>query len=435
MRADAAGADGGGHAAGLGLGGQLLGGAFSLSHFEYGGGFVDEVRSFAGESLRRATELDFNTTIGLTSGAIGSSLPVNFRARQLQFSDGRSQINASLRGSARLPGLIASNTFEYGRSSSPGPGSNFSQLAGDFNLATFNRSRTQFRGSVGYRILPQLEVVNISAVMDRAIDERTVVSASGGYSLANGEVTVGASAIREFEKFTLALDGQYSPQQGTYAMALRLGFSFGRDPLQRRYYVASPGQASSGALALRAFQDLDGDLLYGPGDRPLPDVDFAVFNNVATSNAEGFARLGELGNGSPVSVQVDPSSLPDISMAPVSRGIEIIPRAGRFHTLDFPIVELSEIEGSVIFVDGEERRGVSGLRLKLHNVADGAEYWVRTQRDGYFFYEQILPGTYSVIIDPAQAQRLGLCLDPIDPFTVPATGSFLEQNFSVRRCE
>ncbi len=433
LRADAGLSDGNGVAAGLGLGGQALGGAFSLSHFEYRGDFVDEVRSFNSDILRRATEFEFNTTLGFASSVIGSVLPVNMRARRVQYADGRSQLAASLRGSARLSGLILSNTFEYAESSAPGA-SGFRQLAGDFNLATFNRSQTQFRASLGYRILPQLEISQISADVDHAIDQQTVVSASAGYSPLADTVTLGASAIREFDKFTLAFDGQYSPQRSTYAVALRLGLSFGRDPLRRNFFVTSPGQASSGTVALRAFQDLDGDLLYGPGDRALPEVNFAVFNNVAITDADGFARLGDLGNGNPVVVQADPSSLPDIAMAPASRGVEIVPRPGRIHTLDFPIVELSEVEGTVVFADGDSTRGVSGLRLKLRSKADGQEYWTRTERGGYYFYEQVRPGDYEIMIDPAQADRLGVCLDEAGSLVVPSTGTIIEQDLSVKTC-
>ncbi|MWV26586.1 hypothetical protein [Aurantiacibacter rhizosphaerae] len=433
LRADAGMSDGGGYATGLGLGGQALGGAFSLSHFEYGGGFIDEVRSFTSDALRRSTELDFNTSLGLASGVLGNSLPINLRARHIEFANGRRQIDASLRGSARLPGFLASHTFEYGRSSSPG-GRTFSQLAGDFNLATFNQSRTQFRASLGYQILPQLELTQISGDVDHALDDRTVLRASAGYSLRNDEVTVGLSGIREFDRFTLALDGQYSPQKGTYSAALRLGLSFGRDPLRQRFFIASPGQASSGAVSLRAFQDLDGDRVYGPGDVALPDVNFIAFNETSTSDDEGFARLGELGNGNPVAVQVDPSSLPDIAMAPVDRGIEIVPRPGRFHVLEFPIVELSEIEGTVFFVEGENRRGVSGLRIKLQGLEDDKEFWARSERGGYFFYEQVLPGQYEVVIDPEQAERLGICLGNENTVTVPPSGDIIQQDFTVRSC-
>lgn len=434
VRADVGAANGGGHAAGLGVGGSALGGAFALTHFQYGGPFVDEVRSFSGQPLRQATEFDFNASLGFASSVIGTALPISVRARHLEFADSRKQFSAALRASARLEGLIASNTFEYNQSSTPGFQS-FSQLAGDFNLATFSQSRTQVRGAIGYRILPDLALVQVSAGINHAIDDRTVVNASAAYSIANSEFSVGASAIREFERFTLALDGQYAPQQGTYAVALRIGFSFGREPLRQRLFVSSPGLASSGALALRAFQDLDGDLTYSPGDVPLPAVDFAAFNSVATTSEEGYAMLGDLGDGIPVAVQVDLSSLPDISMAPARRGVEIVPRRGRFHTLEFPITEVSEIEGSVNFVDGDSKRGVSGLRLQLRDVKDGTEYWTRTERGGYFFYEQVLPGNYQVLIDPEQSERLGICLDTHEPITVEPRGNIIERDLSVRICD
>jgi hypothetical protein len=37
-------------------------------------------------------------------------------------------------------------------------------------------------------------------------------------------------------------------------------------------------------------------------------------------------------------------------MAPASRGTEIVPRAGRFHVMDFPIIALSEVEGTVFLL-------------------------------------------------------------------------------------
>ncbi|MCB2066605.1 MAG: hypothetical protein KDE15_08210 [Erythrobacter sp.] len=434
IRADAGFSDGGGLALGAGLGGALLGGAFTLSHFEYSGGFVDEVRSFTSDTLRRATELDFNTSIGFANSSSGISLPLNLRARHLEFTDGRRQVNAALRSSLRFSGMIASNTFEFANTTAPGTDS-LTILAGDFNLATFNRSNTQLRGSLSYRILPEPALVQVSGSVDHAVDDRTLLRATAAYSLANDEVAFGASAIREFDRFTLALDGQYAPQQGTYAAALRIGFSFGRDPLRQRLFVTSPGKASSGAVALRAFQDLDGDLLYGPADEPLPGIDFTVFNNVATTDDLGFARLDDLGEGAPVVVQVDPSSLPDITMAPANRGIEIVPRAGRIHTLMYPVVEVSEVEGTVSFSSDDNLRGVSGLRLQLQAEGGGPQFWTRTERGGYFFFEQVMPGTYHMMIEPEQAERLGICLDAPELVEVAARGDIIAQDYTVRACE
>lgn len=434
LRADAGLSDGGGHAVGLGVGGRALNGAFTLSHFEYGGGFIDETHAFTSEPLRRATELDFNTSLNVGGVVSATYLPITFRGRHLEFANGQKQTNASLRSSMRLPGMITSNTFEFSRNASP-VSSTVTQLFGNFDLATFSQSDTQLRGSLGYRISPNPRVTTVTAEANHALDDKTVVRGSAAYSFMGDEVSLGLSAIREFERFTLALDGRYSVREGDYSVALRLGFSLGHDPKRNRVFLHRPGLASSGAVSVRVFQDVDGDGVFGTPDKRLPEVGLAVHNNSATTNADGFAMLGELGDGNRVSVQIDQSTLPDLLMAPVNPGIEIIPRAGRIHQTDFPIVELSEVEGSVTFVDEGSGRGVSGLRLQLVDRNGEAQHFVRTERGGYYFFEQVKPGIYAITIDPEQAQRLGICLSEAEQVTVLPTGDIISRDLKVRACD
>lgn len=414
---------------GAGVGGRLLGGSFSLSHFEYGGEFRDEIRSNSRDPLRRATELDFNGNVEFS----GTAIPIATRVRHIEFADGRSDTNAIFRSSYRLPSVVVSNTMEYSRNAGPA-GSNFSQLIGNFDLATFRRSRIQMRASMGYSLLQGPEITNVSGEVDYQIDDRTIVSGQAFYSLRSGEFGFGSSAVREFEKFTLAIDGNYAFEQKSYSVALRIGFSLGRDPLRRKSFVAPPGQASSGAVSLRAFQDMDGNGTFGTGDVPIKDVEFSVFNNTATTDDQGIARLMRLGNGNPVAVQVDPSSLPDIMMAPASRGVEIVPRAGRFHVMDFPIVALSEIEGTITFEGADTTRGVSGLRLVLLNSNGEVAASVRTERGGYYFFEQIKPGTFALALDPDQAAQLGVCLTGDLAIRVAPAGDIHNLDAVVREC-
>lgn len=433
LRADGAISDKGSYAAGIGTAGRALGGSFTLSHFEYGGGFVDELRSNTRDPMRRATELDFNTSLNLGAKTKRKTVPIAARIRHIEFADGRVDTDAIFRGSYRLPGMVASNTLEYARDVGLN-GSNLSQLIGNFDLATFRRSRTQFRGSVGYSLLQGPEITNVSGAIDYQFDDQTTVSSQATYSFNGGGLNVGASAIRDFDKFSLAFDGNYGFEQQSFSLAFRLGFSFGRDPLRQRYFVARPGQASAGAASLRAFQDMDGNRTFSEGDIPLKDVDFVVFNNTSTTNENGMARLTQLGNGNRATIQVDPSTLPDILMAPVERGVEIVPRAGRFHVTDFPIVALSEIEGTVAFKDAENGRGVSGLRLQLIDESGEIGGAVRSERGGYFYFELIKPGTYKLAIDPAQAKRLGICILDEPQVAAEPSGGIYSLKASVRSC-
>ena len=430
LRGDVGVSDGGGKAFGLGLGGRALGGGFRLTHFEYSGPFIDELRAIGSQPLKRATEIDFNTSLGLGGDTY---LPVTLRGRRTEYQDGRLQTNAIARASLRLPGLIGSNTLNYTDFSTSRAGG-FSQLVGNFDLATFNRSSTQVRGSLGYRVHPDPTITQIGAEVSQAIDDRTVVRGSAAYAFENGGAVVGLSAIREFDRFTLALDSQYDFERRDHAVALRVNLSFGRDPLRGQFFVARPGIASSGAVAVRAFHDLDGDRLFGPGDTPLRDVTFSASNNTAQTDENGLARLGELGNGNRAVIQVDPSSLPDIFMAPVRRGVEIVPRAGRFHTTDFAIIELSEVEGTVSFAEDTSARGVSGLRLQMLDEAGELTDFVRTERGGYFFFERVEPGTYELVIDPEQAARLNLCLAPSEALLIGSSSDILSVELTVATC-
>ena len=406
VKADAGYADGGAAAYGIGLGGRFGRTALTLSHTQYSGLFPDETKTASNQFLRRATELDVNTYLSIGDGVF--SLPVSARLRNYVDVDGRNTLFGGIRASTRLSGLLVSNTLDYSRVKAPDLAKN-EQLFGNFDLATLGRGSTRARLSLGYQLMPQTDLTNTSIEINHAIDERTSIRGVAGYDFNARQPRFGISGVREFDRLTLALDGNYSFLDDSYYVGLRVGFSLGRDPLRGKTFMTRPGLASSGGATVRAFRDLDGDGLFGSGDEAIPDVDFATYNQTGKTNAAGVARLTNLGLGRAISIQMDTTSLPDIDMAPVSPGLEVVPRAGRIHAIDYPVVALSEVEGMARFTDGDGERGVSGVRLHLVNEKGEVVAYARTEIDGYYFFERVLPGTYRLRIDPEQVDRLQLC--------------------------
>ena len=434
LKGDVAAANGGAMAFSAGVGGRFGNSAVTLSHIEYSGDFVDETRSISGEFLRRATELDFNTTINLGNPVSGLVIPVTARARHQESTNGRLRTDATMRASTRMAGLLVSNTLEYNRTSLPQLETQ-SRLFGNFDLSTLGRSRTRGRVSLGYEIAPNPDIVSANLEMDHAIDENTAIRGSVGYAFQTKSTQIGLSAVRDFDRFSLALDGNYGFRDNSYSVGLRLGFSFGRDPLRGNLFIARPGLASSGGASVRAFRDMDGDGVFGPVDTPLPEVGVVTFNQTKETGEDGIARIGNLGSGKGVSVQIDSSTLPDIDLAPAVDGIEIVPRPGRLHTADFPIVALSEIEGTLRFTEDGNSKGVSGVRLQLRNAAGEEAGFAKTEIDGYFFFERVKPGEYSIILDPGQAKRLSLCADRNYGVTVGFEADLLSQDIDIGVCE
>ena len=424
---------GGGKAVEFGVGGKLFGLSYALTHAEYRGRFTDELQSFTGDVLRRSTEINVNTTLDLGGDKRPLLFPLYGQFRRVEFADGRKQTDAALRGSVPFAGLLFSNTLNYASNSVPGFGGH-SQLIGSFDLATLRGSRLQLRASADYAILPQPSLRGGMLQADYALDERTLVRASVGHTLEDSQTRFGLSAVRRFGQFTLAFDGNYGVPDGSYNAALRLGFSFGRNPLSGRLFFAEPGLTSGGAVAVRAFRDANGNRRFDSGEAVVPEVGFITSSRHGKTDASGLAFIGALGDGSRSSMTIDLETLPDIALAPVSEGIEVIPRAGRVHATDFAIQELSDIEGTAFFTEGAGLgREVSGLVLVLVDAQGKTVARARTEGDGSFYFEQLHPGDYTVAIDKNQAASLKIHLAEAIGLTIGAKSAWLKQVVKVSR--
>lgn len=431
VKADAGFAEGNAMALGLGVGGRFGQTAITASHTEYSGEFLDETKTAGQQFLRRATEIDINTNLGF--GDDGFALPVSVRLRNYLDVDGRNTLFGGMRASTRLSGLLVSNTLEYARTTGAQIEAN-DQLYGNFDLATLSRNSTRARVSLGYQLMPETNFTNVALEIDHALDEKTSIRGVAGYDFVSDSPRFGISGVREFERFNLALDGNYSFADKSYYAGLRIGFSLGRDPLRGRMFVARPGLASSGGATLRAFRDLDGNGTFGSGDEPMPDVDFIAYNQTGTTDAKGVSRLTGLGAGRAISLQMDTTTLPDIDSAPAFPGLEVVPRAGRIHAIDYPVVALSEVEGMARFVEAGAERGVSGVRLQLVNAKGEVVAFARTELDGYYFFERIAPGSYRLQIDPEQLERLQLCPVTSDAVFVGHISEVVSRDLSVSSC-
>ncbi|MBU6267175.1 MAG: hypothetical protein KGN34_06520 [Sphingomonadales bacterium] len=402
---------GSGKAIEAGLGGKLAGVNWTATHAEYFGTFSDELAAFSIDPLRRASEVDANATIRFGPAAQARTVPVALRFRRIEYADGRIETDASLRASTLISRVLVSNALAWNRSSQPGTGAGTgasSRMTGSFDLATLSGSRTQFRAALDYTVLPVPRLSAVQAEVDRAFGKETLVKASVAHALVTGDTTLGLSAVRRFDRFSLAFDGNVTLPRRTYAATLRLGFSFGRNPLTRSLFIDRPGLSAGGAVAVRAWADEDGDHRFQPGEAGLEGVEFDTGTMTGKTDRRGVALIGGIGDGTRVGLHLNAETLPDIAMAPVSEGIEIVPRAGRIHVSGFAVEALSDVEGTAYV--GAGGREVSGLHLLLVDGAGKPVAKARTAAGGSFLFEQVRPGRYRLAIDPGQAQRLGIAL-------------------------
>lgn len=171
-------------------------------------------------------------------------------------------------------------------------------------------------------------------------------------------------------------------------------------------------------MAVQAYLDRNGDSKFGKEDELLPGVRFVSGAAHGETDARGTTILGGLGDGTRATYVVDLDSLPDIMLTPMTKGVEIVPRAGRTHVSHFGVQAMSEIEGEAFFVKGGGQRGVSGLSLELVGAKGEIVSRTRSEADGFFLFEEVPPGEYSIRLDPRQAQRLKIHMEDELPISI-----------------
>jgi hypothetical protein len=389
------------------------------------------VRAFTADPLRRASEFNLNTTLHFGSGTNARIMPVTSQVRRIEFADGRRQTDAALRATLPLGGVLLSNTFDYNRVSAPATPSS-SRLLGTFDLATLSGSRTRYRASLGYGLAPTVNLQSVTLEADRRFGESTLVRGGVTHTLADHQTTLGLSAIRRVGPVNVAFDGAYGFPNRNFSLALRVGFSFGRNPLSGRAFLARPGLTSGGAVAVNAFADANANGVRDAGEGPVAGVTFLSGTDETRTDAQGRAFITGLGDGARASVRVDSDSMPDIALAPARPGIEIVPRPGRIHTSDFAIVTLSDIEGTAYFRAESGTRAVSRLQLRLLRLDGSLAARARSESDGFFLFERLPAGEYHLELDPQQAASLKIRLDGPVTLTLGGKSGVLRQSIYVK---
>lgn len=397
------------------LAGKTLGIAWSALHAEYKGQFADELRAFTAEPVRRATEADLAATVRLGSGDTVLSIPVAARVRQLSFADGRSQTEASLRASGVRRQILFSNTLSLFRNASPKTRTD-SQLLGTLDLVTLSGGQTRYRASVDYKLTPGQKITRAGLDVDRALGPDTLVKASAARLFDTRETVLGASAVHRLGPLALALDANVILPRKEHTVVLRVGFSFGRNPLSQKFFLAQPGLASGGAAAIVAYGDTNGNRRRDADELPIAGAEITTGSQTVRTGADGVTFLGQLGNASRMHLRISADTLPDIAMAPDRPGFSLTPRPGRVHVSQFPVDMLGEIDGTAVF--GPDRRGVAGLALVLLNSRNEPVARTRTGAGGTFLFEQVRPGKYRLSIDDVQAKRLGVTAGDAGPVVI-----------------
>ena len=150
-----------------------------------------------------------------------------------------------------------------------------------------------------------------------------------------------------------------------------------------------------GQAAVRVFIDENANARYDVGEPLIPNV--TVFNRLrgtqATTNAQGIAKFSDLTPNTLTRIDLDPTTLPDIYLKPVSETLNVKPHTGDNGVLNYAITLYGEISGQALTPSGQP---LQNLQVSIFNGQGNKIDSTFTEYDGYYSFGALPMGTYSI---------------------------------------
>ena len=347
-------------------------------------GFGTRAKTFEGEV--RANKA-FDTKFGQLGLSV-SSLYKKFKNDSSTLQLG-SQQYASF-GNRRITNIINSYLTDGNHTTTDG------EISIDMPVAP----RTNLRAALEYDVYPKLELD--LARMDLRYDGREGFTA--GLNVSQGirdstQTRVGVNTSYDFGSFIGGADAGWS-RDGDVDFMLRASTVLGPNGENNEYNFTSGTKATYGTgLKVRLFHDIDGNGTFTPGDEPVSNTKILISGRRSLrSDAEGYIDVPNAGPPGLITITLDSESADDPFLVTRRDGHQTVLRAGTKPYVEMPLILSGGIDGTAYAPDGTR---LAGVTIQLVDQGGRIVAKTTTSFDGFYSFERVRPGTYTVQVDPA----------------------------------
>ena len=407
LNADLARAKGGGHMHELAVRTSLGSLSVDATHTRLNN-FVSDFFSASSDPLRTRDRARFSGTLPLLG--TGLRLPLGLDVFREVTESGRRSLNAQARLSLNLDATNFTQSFSW--QSSGGQKSASGTLQVSRRVAGIGLS-----SQLAYTIKPTAALSSWALSADKSLNDASRLNAGLVRSFSGNQTTWTAGYNRNFGSFGLGVTGRYG-NNGERGMGVQLFMALGHDPRSDRWVRDWQPMAGSGVVSARAFIDENMNSRFDDGEQPLQGVGFLLGGggrHPARTDANGLAYMSRLTPKAYADVGLDAGTLEDPQWQPLVAGVRVLPRPGKVHELDFPVVMTGEVDGTVYLLTAGKSRGIGNAEVELLDPQGVVVVKTLSSNDGFYILPAIKPGVYTVRISPAQLEKLGLATpDPVE---------------------
>lgn len=335
--------------------------------------------------------------------------PADMTVSHTHYGSGSDVFSGGVRLSSVSRSLALSNVLAWEHRTTPGARST-TQAAGSL-LASRRVGAWLARGQLDYDMAPRAGLSRVSLDLQTRLKPDYAVSLGVSHGLAGDhETVVSVGVSTRTDSVYIGPAAAYDSAGGALGLGVSLATTLTRDVRTGAWRASPDASAALGAASVRVFLDRDGDGKFGAGDRPLKGATFLVngLGNPLATDATGVALLTGLAVDQPTDLSVNTGSLGDPLWTPVKPGVRFQSRPGNTLPVEFAVVALGEVSGTVTLSDGRGRRPLGGVPIELADAQGKAVVQDRTAYDGFYVLSKVPPGVYQLRLAPAETERLGL---------------------------
>jgi hypothetical protein len=330
-------------------------------------------------------------------------LPAHAEAHLIDRMDGSRELDAAARLSAMIDRFNLGTEIRYRKTYvSAGPASPGELRFG--LLASGHVGDVRIRGSTDFDVKPRARFrsAELSAYWNATEhgDWEGVLAYDGETHRARARLT----HVLRFDTMAIALSGE-AASNGDFAAGFNLTFSI--DPRHGLTLSRRP-LAGGGMIHATVYRDLNDNGMLDAGE-PLEKgalITTGTRQVERKTDLKGSVTIGGLSPYVPVPVGIDVTSLDDPMLTPQKALQVVVPRPGVPADVQIGLVGGGSVEGALM-KSGE--LGFEGVDLELVDSAGKIAATARTDFDGFFLFDRVAYGTYTLRVNAnsAAAAKIG----------------------------
>jgi hypothetical protein len=358
-------------------------------------------RNFVSTRIRDGTVGQHRLSIDAPLKIGRMRIPVHGDVRLRQLAGGGSALEGAARLSTNFRNFMLSTELNHSRQRDSSGVKRPAET--DLIVAGLGRiGGVRVRGSAQWDVAPSAkfraaELSGYWSASDTS-DWEGVLGYDGGAKRARARV----SHIHHFKAMSVALSGE-AATDGSVAAGFNVAFSLGSDRGGGLFNLTNQKLASNGAVRARVFRDDNDNGRRDPGE-PLQKgatITAGLHMSDKVTDGAGTTRVEGLNAFRPVAIGVDTSTLADPSLVP-RKAIQVVtPRPGVTAEVDIALVGGGDVEGSLVKSGGG---GFEGLDVELVDSSGAVVATTRSDFDGYFLFERVAYGRYTIRLAQASAE-------------------------------